>query len=279
MTATAARVGLVIALASGCVSPSAYRELPLRRQPDGVAVDPISRFDEDAQTATPADGLAILKSPPDDRVAVKTVLDFLTAMTHEDTEGIRREFTSDCQQIDPERGARDNAINAWARRFSRFDYTSLDVSQLFDEDAVVAGVVGPGEDVGCVVGEAEDFEPLGVGVGERRAFAEIFAQVRGVGAGAAVADDVDESARVVALIDGAGEILHCSVIKLTHLSFDELDVRLRMQRGTEHRYPPRHLLVSEGETTQVQVVKLAGLADPRCYKMKIDQHRQPDQEK
>ncbi len=133
MTATAARVGLVIALASGCVSPSAYRELPLRRQPDGVAVDPISRFDEDAQTATPADGLAILKSPPDDRVAVKTVLDFLTAMTHEDTEGIRREFTSDCQQIDPERGARDNAINAWARRFSRFDYTSLDVSQLFDE--------------------------------------------------------------------------------------------------------------------------------------------------
>lgn len=116
-----------------CAGQPAYRDLPERRQPDGVAVDPISRFEESARTATPAEGLAVLKSPPDDRVAVKTVLDFLNAMTREDTEGIRREFTSDCQQVDPERGARDNAINAWARRFSRFDYTALDASQLFDE--------------------------------------------------------------------------------------------------------------------------------------------------
>ena len=61
------------------------------------------------------------------------------------------------------------------------------VLELLDEDPVVALVVGPGHDPGGVVGQAQDLEPLLVLEVAERALGQVLAEVRGVGARAAVA--------------------------------------------------------------------------------------------
>ena len=85
------------------------------------------------------------------------------------------------------------------------------VLELLDEDAIEALVVAPGEDVGRVVGQAEDAQPLlGVVVevlAAQRALAEVLAEVRGVGAAAAVADDEDEAAALIAVVHGVRQRL------------------------------------------------------------------------
>ena len=81
--------------------------------------------------------------------------------------------------------------------------------ELFDEDPVKALVVAPGQQVGRVVGQAEHAQALlavvvEVGPGQRP-LAEVLAEVRGVGAAAAVADEEDQAAVLVRFVDRLGQ--------------------------------------------------------------------------
>ena len=71
-----------------------------------------------------------------------------------------------------------------------------EVHQLLDENLVVAAIVADGENPAEVVGQAHHLEPPPRFVlemlGPERAFAEVFAHVRGGRARAAVAEDEDE---------------------------------------------------------------------------------------
>jgi hypothetical protein len=101
--AALALVGASVVVAFGCAGAPAPVELGDKRRPDGVAVDPMTRFGDVDDATRSSAGIAVLRTPPDDR--------------------LRALFASDCQQIDSDRGARDNALNVWARRFARFDYS------------------------------------------------------------------------------------------------------------------------------------------------------------
>lgn len=103
-----------------------------KRRPDGVAVDPMMRFAQVDDAARSSAGIAVLRAPPDDRTVREAVGGFLEAVAREDVDRLRALFASDCQQIDSDRGARDNALNVWARRFARFDYTSTGTTALAD---------------------------------------------------------------------------------------------------------------------------------------------------
>ena len=102
------------------------------------------------------------------------------------------------------------------------------VLQLLHEDAIEPLVVAPGQDVGRVVGQAQDLEPLlGVVVEElpgERPLAQVLAEVRGVRAAAAVADHEDEPALDVAFVNEVGEFLHLGDVDLADL---------RCRRGRE----------------------------------------------
>ena len=86
-----------------------------------------------------------------------------------------------------------------------------EVFQLLDEDALKPFVVGPSENVGRVVGQAEDAQPrLGVVVvifAADGAFAGIFAKVRGVRPTAAVADDEHHRPATVGVVHGVAQRL------------------------------------------------------------------------
>jgi ketosteroid isomerase-like protein len=119
----------------GCASAPAPLDLAEKRRPDGVAVDPMTRFNELDDTTRGSVGIAVLRAPPDDRTVRDAVGSFIEAISREDVDRLRGVFSSDCQQIDADRGARDNALNVWARRFARFDYTlatatTVDLEQL-----------------------------------------------------------------------------------------------------------------------------------------------------
>src|SRR5262249_18011893 len=83
------------------------------------------------------------------------------------------------------------------------------VLELLDKDAVESFVVAPREDIGCVVGEAQNAQAfLGVIIkvlAAEGAFAHVFAKVRRIGATAAVADDEDEAALQIALVNHVRE--------------------------------------------------------------------------
>ena len=92
------------------------------------------------------------------------------------------------------------------------------VLELFDEDAVEALVVAPGEDVRRVVGQAEDAQALLAVVVEvlaaQRALAEVLAEVRGVRAAAAVAADENELAPHITIVNRVGQGLHLGRLDL-----------------------------------------------------------------
>ncbi len=126
------RVAWAALAAVACSPATTYRELGERRQPDGVTVDPATGFGAPQRVSHAAEGVVLLRTPPEDRVVLKVVTNFLEAVTREDVEAARGLMTSDCHQLDPERGARENAINTWARRFARLDYTPLESLQFYD---------------------------------------------------------------------------------------------------------------------------------------------------
>lgn len=128
------RVAWAALAAVACSPATSYRELGERRQPDGVTVDPATGFGAPQRSSRAAEGVVLLRTPPEDRVVLKVVTNFLEAVTREDVEAARGLLSSDCHQLDPERGSRENAINAWARRFARLDYTQLESLQFYDAD-------------------------------------------------------------------------------------------------------------------------------------------------
>jgi ketosteroid isomerase-like protein len=83
----------------------------------------MTRFGDVDDATRSSAGIAVLRTPPDDRTVRDAVGGFLDAVAREDVDRLRALFASDCQQIDSDRGARDNALNVWARRFARFDYS------------------------------------------------------------------------------------------------------------------------------------------------------------
>jgi ketosteroid isomerase-like protein len=121
--AALALVGASVVVAFGCAGAPAPVELGDKRRPDGVAVDPMTRFGDVDDATRNSAGIAVLRTPPDDRTVRDAVGGFLDAVAREDVDRLRALFASDCQQIDSDRGARDNALNVWARRFARFDYS------------------------------------------------------------------------------------------------------------------------------------------------------------
>lgn len=79
------------------------------------------------------------------------------------------------------------------------------VLELLDKDPVEAFVVAPRQDVGRIVGQTEDLQPLPVVVEKvfavQRALAEILAEVGRVRAAAAIAADEDEFSGLVGGVD------------------------------------------------------------------------------
>jgi hypothetical protein len=132
VVASSALVASLVLAEVGCAGAPVPLELGDKRRPDGVAVDPMTRFADIDDAARSSAGIAILRAPTDDRTVREAVGGFLEAVTREDVDRLRTLFSSDCQQIDSDRGARDNALNVWARRFARFDYTVASSSAVAD---------------------------------------------------------------------------------------------------------------------------------------------------
>src|SRR6185312_8590798 len=109
---------------------------------------------------------------------------------------------------------------------------------LFGEDALEALVVAPGEDVRRVVGQADDAQPLLLVVVEvlsaERPLAEVLAEVGGVRAAAAVADDEDEATLLVAVINGVGQGLDLGRVDAVQFLADALQELLRRELDAEH---------------------------------------------
>ncbi len=112
------------------------------------------------------------------------------------------------------------------------------VFELFDEDAVEAFVVAPGQELGRVIGQAEDAEPfLGVVVEifpAKRAFAEVLTEMRGIGAATAVADDEDGAVFYIAFVDGVRQGLHLGGIDLAQLLADAIEKLHGCEFDAEH---------------------------------------------
>ena len=111
-----------------------------------------------------------------------------------------------------------------------------EVLELLEEDAVIAFVVCPGHDAGGVIGQAQDFEPLLVIEVAEGALGQIFAEVRGIGAGAAVAADENESAFIVGGFDELGDFLDLGRIELLDFAADDGEVFGNAEFCTEHQY-------------------------------------------
>ena len=111
-----------------------------------------------------------------------------------------------------------------------------EVLELLDEDPVVTLVVTPGQDCRRVVGQAEDFEPLLILEVAQGALGQILAQVRSVGARAAVAADEDETAGVVGCFDKLRHFLELGRIELFDFAADHGEVIRNAEFCTEHQY-------------------------------------------
>ena len=109
-----------------------------------------------------------------------------------------------------------------------------EVLELFDEDPVVALVVGPGHDPGGVVGQAQDLEPLLVLEVAQGALGQVLAEVRGVGPRAAVAADEDEAAGVVGRLDQVADPLDLGQVEPLDLAADPVQILLGPQGGSQH---------------------------------------------
>ena len=118
------------------------------------------------------------------------------------------------------------------------------VLQLLDEDALETLVVGPREDVRRVVGQAEDAQAFLLVVVEvlaaEGAFAHVFAEVRRVGAAAAVADHEDESALLIALPDVVGHCLNFAGIDAQQFLSGPFEKGVRVQLDSEHAMTLHH---------------------------------------
>src|SRR5262249_25559792 len=144
----------------------------------------------------------------------------------------------DAVAVGPVDGAKDVRAVARATDGDEQVARARQVLELLHEDAVEALVVGPGQDVRCVVGQAEDAEAFFLIVvvifaGEG-AFAEVFAEVRGVGTRAAVADDEDESALLIAIVDRVGESADLGGIDARQFLAYALEELADVELDTEH---------------------------------------------
>ena len=140
--------------------------------------------------------------------------------------------------VGPGDGLEDVGTVARARNRQQQIAGRRQVFQLLEEDAVVTLVVGPGHDAGGVVGQAEDAEPLLVLEVAQGAFRQIFAEVRGIRPGAAVADDEDEPARAIGRLDQFGHLLNLGRVEPTDFLVDPIKIRLDAQRRAEQGRPP-----------------------------------------
>src|SRR5262249_11331239 len=105
-------------------------------------------------------------------------------------------------------------------------------------DALEALVVAPGEDVGRVVGQAEDADALLRVVVEifatERALADVFAKVRRVGTAAAVAAHEDESALAIGVVHHVSQSLYFTGVEPPQFLADALEKGARVEFGSEH---------------------------------------------
>ena len=112
------------------------------------------------------------------------------------------------------------------------------VLQLLHEDAVEALVVAPGEDVRRVVGQAEDAETLFRVVVEvlaaQRSLADVLAEMRGVRAAAAVADQEDEAVALVTRIHEVRQGFDFGGIDAEQFLGDPFQKRQGVELGSEH---------------------------------------------
>ncbi len=112
------------------------------------------------------------------------------------------------------------------------------VLQLLDEDALEPLVVAPCEDIRRIVGQAEDADALLFVVVEifapERAFADVFAEMRGIRSTPAVADDKDKSIALVTIVHQVGQAFNLGPIDAKQLLSDALQKRSNVQFGTKH---------------------------------------------
>ena len=73
--AALALVGASVVVAFGCAGAPAPVELGDKRRPDGVAVDPMTRFGDVDDATRSSAGIAVLRTPPDDRTVRDAVGD------------------------------------------------------------------------------------------------------------------------------------------------------------------------------------------------------------
>ena len=122
-----------------------------------------------------------------------------------------------------------------------------EILELFDEDAVEPLVVAPGENVGGVVGEAEHLEAFFLIVFEvlaaQRTLPQVFTEVGGIGAAAAVAADEDEAVGAVAFVDEVGKLLDLLDVDAEQFLANAFKKGTGAERGSEHDGTPNwHIL-------------------------------------
>ena len=104
------------------------------------------------------------------------------------------------------------------------------------KDPVVAFVVRPGHDPGRIVGQAQDLEPLLSFEVTKCTLRQIFAEVRSVGARAAVAADEDKPAFVrPSGFDELGDFLDLGRVELLDFAADDGEVFGYAEFCTEHQ--------------------------------------------
>lgn len=108
----------------------------LRRQPDGVLVDPKSEPPSPAEVAESDAGPIGLRAPISEKSARKLVGDFFAAMTNEELPALFSFFTADSLYRSSRGGAPIGSSEAYRARAQRFDYRALRNAPVFDEDRI-----------------------------------------------------------------------------------------------------------------------------------------------
>ncbi len=109
---------------------------PLRRRPDGVALDPELELPAAREWAHSRDGVVALRTPLSHERAREAVRRFFLAVSREDLDALRQAFASGAQQLRPGAARGEEALPAWSRRFSRLDYYPLTGSVYWSDDAI-----------------------------------------------------------------------------------------------------------------------------------------------
>src|SRR5208283_1114947 len=112
------------------------------------------------------------------------------------------------------------------------------VLELFQEDPIIALVIGPGHDSRSVVREAQDLQPLLSLEVTEGALREVLAEVRRVSARTTVADDEDETTGIIRLFDQVAHVFDKSGVKPLNLVADASEVISRRHRRSKHAGPP-----------------------------------------